>query len=500
MTKPTPALAIDASEWFVDEAWRDHVTPRHWRRLPARADISVRLVLQHLQDRGVRATFFVPAALAFRAPDLLLEVAEAGHEIGLSVRSPWSIDQVPEDKRVAFVRAWEDERAELERILKVGVHGFRSPWPVAPGEAWWHAPLKTLGFDYDATPVRDSNAVAVGLQGDLEGAVVIGQCFAAWQLDTEQPRLMGLPKAVREAHEAAVRAGPELLAGLCVIASTTVADTLELEAREPAPVPLSPNDAVITGASGEPEIVPRQVREATQVPKLAVIVPLKDEADGVPALFQELRTVQAALSDLVDCEFVLVDDGSTDQTWLLLERTARSYPGVRLVRHSQNRGVAAAIRTGFFATDAEWVASIDGDLSYDPMELRKMLAHREQADVVTASPYHPEGGVRNVPNWRLFLSRTLSRAYRILLRSPLSTWTSCFRLYRREFVVDLPLKNGGFLGTAELLVRVLRRGGRVVEHPCVLEARLLGFSKMRVLDVVLDHMRLLVLVALRLVK
>ena len=66
---------------------------------------------------------------------------------------------------------------------------------------------------------------------------------------------------------------------------------------------------------------------------------------------------------------------------------------------------------------------------------------------------------------------------------------------RREFVLDLPLKNGGFLGTAELLVRVLRRGGRVVEHPCMLEARLLGFSKMRVLDVVLDHMRLLALVA-----
>ena len=129
-----------------------------------------------------------------------------------------------------------------------------------------------------------------------------------------------------------------------------------------------------------------------------------------------------------------------------------------------------------------------------------MLSLLEHADVVTASPYHAQGGVRNVPDWRLFLSRTLSRAYRLLLRSPIATWTSCFRVYRRAAVVDLPLKNGGFLGTAELLVRVLRRGGRVVEHPCVLEARLLGFSKMRVIDVVLDHMRLLVLVALRLIK
>ena len=448
----------------------------------------------------MRATFLVPAALAFGAPELLSDVVTSGHEIALSVRSPWPIDQVPENKRVAFIRAWEDERAEIERVIGVAVHGFSSCWPVESGDAWWHAPLKTLGFDYDATPVRGANSVAVGLQGEFAGALVIGHRFSAWQLDAEQPRLMGLPRTVREAHESMVRAGPELLAALCVVADTTIAQTLHLVARGPAPVPVAPDDVVVVDESGEHEILPRNWRSKNKVPRLAIIVPLKDEADGVQALFRELGAVKIALSDAVDCEFVLIDDGSTDQTWLLLERTARAYPGVRLVRHARNRGVAAAIRTGFFATNAEWVASIDGDLSYDPMELRAMLQLMSDADVVTASPYHKDGGVRNVPGWRLFLSRSLSFAYRVLLRSPVSTWTSCFRIYRREFVVDLPLKNGGFLGTAELLVRVLRRGGRVLEHPCILEARLLGFSKMRVLDVVLDHMRLLVLVALRLVK
>ena len=58
-------------------------------------------------------------------------------------------------------------------------------------------------------------------------------------------------------------------------------------------------------------------------------------------------------------------------------------------------------------------------------------------------------------------------------------------------VADLPLANPGFLGTAELLVRVLRRGGRVVEHPCVLEARLFGLSKMRVLRTIRGHLGLL---------
>ena len=71
------------------------------------------------------------------------------------------------------------------------------------------------------------------------------------------------------------------------------------------------------------------------------------------------------------------------------------------------------------------------------------------------------------------------------------TWTSCFRVYRRAAVADLPLDHPGFLGTAELLVRVLRRGGRVAEHPCVLEARLFGFSKMKVLRTIRGHVGLL---------
>ena len=152
---------------------------------------------------------------------------------------------------------------------------------------------------------------------------------------------------------------------------------------------------------------------------------------------------------------------------------------------------AAAIRTGLLATDAPLVASIDADLSYDPREIARMLPLLVHADVVTASPYHPDGGVKNVPGWRLLLSRTLSAFYRRLLRSDVHTWTACFRLYRRAAVVDLPQLYPGFLGTAELLVRVLRRGGVVVEHPCMLEARLFGVSKLRVLRTIRDHLGLL---------
>ena len=224
-----------------------------------------------------------------------------------------------------------------------------------------------------------------------------------------------------------------------------------------------------------------------------MIVPLKDEAEGLAALAPRLDALQARLASLADVEFVLVDDGSTDATWAELESRFAARADVRLERHPQNRGLSAAIRTGMLATDAPLCASIDGDLSYDPGELEHMLPLLQGTDaaIVTASPYHPDGGVEGVPRWRLFLSRTLSRGYRVLLRSEIRTWTSCFRLYRRAAVVDLPLDHPGFLGTAELLVRVLRRGDRVVEHPCVLGVRQFGASKMKIARTIVGHLRLL---------
>jgi hypothetical protein len=112
-------------------------------------------------------------------------------------------------------------------------------------------------------------------------------------------------------------------------------------------------------------------------------------------------------------------------------------------------------------------------------------------DMVTASPYHKLGGVLNVPEWRLFLSKGASFLYRRVLPAKLDTYTSCFRIYRRSSVVDLQVREKGFLGVAELLGKLDLRGGRIVEHPAVLEVRLFGFSKMKTVRTIFGHLKLL---------
>ncbi|HKB40211.1 MAG TPA: glycosyltransferase, partial [Gemmataceae bacterium] len=138
------------------------------------------------------------------------------------------------------------------------------------------------------------------------------------------------------------------------------------------------------------------------------------------------------------------------------------------------------------------VCSIDCDCTYDPHEAAKMVPLlTEGVDVVTASPYHPDGQVRNVPCWRLFLSKLSSFLYRRVLRQKLYTYTSCFRLYRRSAVVGLNVRETGFLGVAEILGKLDLKGSRIVEFPAVLEVRMLGRSKMKTLRTILGHLRLM---------
>jgi dolichol-phosphate mannosyltransferase len=110
-------------------------------------------------------------------------------------------------------------------------------------------------------------------------------------------------------------------------------------------------------------------------------------------------------------------------------------------------------------------------------------------DLVTASPYHPKGNVMNVPAWRLFLSKGASRLYGKVLHHKLSTYTSCFRVYRRSSVVDLELRELGFLGVAETLSVMDLKGYRIREFPTTLHVRILGRSKMKVVRNILGHLR-----------
>jgi glycosyltransferase involved in cell wall biosynthesis len=216
-----------------------------------------------------------------------------------------------------------------------------------------------------------------------------------------------------------------------------------------------------------------------------------NERQNITYLCRTLLAFRSRLAARYKIHFVIVDDCSTDDTWSLLSNNFGKVSDCHLVRHTVNRGVAAALMTGIKNSPTEIVCSIDGDCSYDPSTLAKMIPLIDNAEMVTASPYHPEGSVRNVPAWRLVLSKTLSRLYSAVLADRVHTFTSCCRVYRKSTMLDLDLHHGGFLGVAEMLIETKRRGRRVIEVPATLESRLLGESKMKILRTIGGHLGLL---------
>ena len=224
---------------------------------------------------------------------------------------------------------------------------------------------------------------------------------------------------------------------------------------------------------------------------VTVVIPLYDEEDAIPNLASKLEALEDCLSSDYDFGFVLIDDGSKDSTWQLLNRYFAEHSNYTLI-HQENAGVAAAILTGIRASQTEIVCSMDCDCTYDPRQTYDLIPMLTPGvDLVTGSPYHPLGAVLNVPAWRLLLSKGSSFLYRCVLRQKLFTYTSCFRVYRRSAVEGLSLTEGGYLGIAEMLATLDLRGSTIREVPATLSVRVFGQSKMRIGRTILGHLRLL---------
>jgi glycosyltransferase involved in cell wall biosynthesis len=225
---------------------------------------------------------------------------------------------------------------------------------------------------------------------------------------------------------------------------------------------------------------------------LTVVVPCFNEEPVLSFLRDTLSSAQQLLGKTYDLQIIIVDDGSTDRTWPVLQQLFQSQPEYRLLRHASNTGIAAAILTGIRAADTEIVCSIDSDCTYDPHELERLVPMLTSGvDLVTGSPYHPLGKVEDVPPWRLGLSKVASSLYRLVLHQKLYTYTSCFRVYRRSAILNLDLRQNGFLGIAELIGKLDLQGSNIVECPARLEGRVLGASKMKVIRGIAGHLYLL---------
>ncbi len=235
--------------------------------------------------------------------------------------------------------------------------------------------------------------------------------------------------------------------------------------------------------------------------KISIVVPCYNEEDNIEKLASEFFPVVEALpgsplaggSGVSSIEIIFVDDGSRDSTFHTLKTAfgdrANGKLAIKFEKHNVNRGLGAAIRTGIQASTGDIVLTTDSDGTYQFSTIPALLAcMKSDVDVVTASPYHPDGEVVGVPGYRIFLSKGSSLLYRILLNWRIYTYTALFRGYRRKVVDDIRFDADDYLAGTELMVKAMLKGYKVVEYPAALHRRVFGVSKARLLQTIFSHL------------
>ena len=189
--------------------------------------------------------------------------------------------------------------------------------------------------------------------------------------------------------------------------------------------------------------------------KLSVLVPVYNESRTLGELLRRLLQLP------IDQEVLVVDDGSTDGTWELLEKI--DDPRVRRFRHDRNRGKGAALRTAIPEARGDYVVVQDGDLEYDPRDIVRLLSVAEErgAPVVYGNRVHG----RFLRSYQRYYwgGRLVTLVTNLLFRTGIHDEPVCYKLLRRELLQSLPLRCDGFDFCPEVTALVALRGNRIVE-------------------------------------
>ena len=192
-------------------------------------------------------------------------------------------------------------------------------------------------------------------------------------------------------------------------------------------------------------------------PCLSVVMPCFNEEATVKLVAERV------LASPWTRELVIVDDGSTDTTLEQVQSLAD--PRVRVLAQGRNQGKGAALRRGFGEATAPYVIVQDADLEYDPDDYDALLEPLldGRADVVYGSRFLGGDAKRVLYFWHYFGNRVLTTMSNMFTNLNLSDMETCYKVFRREVLQSLHLREDRFGVEPEMTAKVARGNWRIYE-------------------------------------
>jgi len=200
--------------------------------------------------------------------------------------------------------------------------------------------------------------------------------------------------------------------------------------------------------------------------ELSIVMPVFNEAQSLPILWEELQTVLKAVEE--PAEVIVVDDGSTDSSVEFVRVLQASDSRVRLIRLVANRGLSSALAAGLRAVRGRVVVTLDSDLQSDPRDIPLLLAHLDRFDAAVGWRH-----ARRDPWLKRVSSRVANRVRGAVLGDEVRDSACSLRAMHRRCVDSLQF----FDGFHRFVPALLRQAGhRVIVVPVNHRPRRFGVS------------------------
>ena len=167
---------------------------------------------------------------------------------------------------------------------------------------------------------------------------------------------------------------------------------------------------------------------------LSVVIPVHNEADSIRDVIAETG---ACLPGSLDCEIIVVDDGSVDDTPSVLQECRAGEARLRVLRHAKRCGQSASTGTGVRAARSHWVATLDGDGQNDPADIMKLYEVMDSSTdrvmlVIGQRVYRRDAGLKRIA------SRVANTVRARVLGDGTPDSACGMKLFARQTYLDLP--------------------------------------------------------------
>ncbi len=213
---------------------------------------------------------------------------------------------------------------------------------------------------------------------------------------------------------------------------------------------------------------------------LSVIIPARDEEASLPSMLRELYRVLA--QEKIPHEIVVVDDGSRDSTWQVLQALRQEVPTLAPMQNPGPHGFGCAVVCGLDHSRGDACVIMMADASDSPADAAKYWRLLNEGwDCVFGSRFVKGGGVIDYPRLKLLANRLANLFIRVIFNIPLNDTTNAFKAYRRTVINGCrPFLSPHFNLTVEIPLKAIVRGYSWTVVPTTWQNRQHGEAKLMI--------------------